>query len=126
MDRDRPIGVFDSGVGGLSILRALRAELPREEFVYFSDAGHAPYGEKGEAFVCDRSLAIAVDLLERKGVAFTEIEAAFDPEKRQEMMQRSGRATFPQIFIGERHIGGCDDMMALEREGKLDPLLQAA
>jgi glutamate racemase len=65
MDRDRPIGVFDSGVGGLSILRALRAELPREDFVYFSDAGHAPYGEKGESFVSDRSLAIAVDLLER-------------------------------------------------------------
>lgn len=68
----------------------------------------------------------AVDLLEKKGVAFTEIEAAFDPEKRQEMMQRSGRSTFPQIFIGDRHIGGCDDMMALEREGKLDPLLSAA
>lgn len=65
MDRDRPIGVFDSGVGGLSILRALRAELPQEDFVYFSDAGHAPYGEKGEAFVSGRSLAIAVDLLER-------------------------------------------------------------
>ena len=69
----------------------------------------------------------AVDLLEKKGVEFTEIEAAFDPAKRQEMIQRSqGRATFPQIFIGDRHIGGCDDMMALEREGKLDPLLQAA
>lgn len=65
MDRDRPIGVFDSGVGGLSILRALRTELPQEDFVYFSDAGHAPYGEKGEAFVTDRSLAIAVDLLEQ-------------------------------------------------------------
>ena len=65
MDRDRPIGVFDSGVGGLSILRALRAELPREDFVYFSDAGHAPYGEKGEDFVSGRSLAIAVDLLEQ-------------------------------------------------------------
>lgn len=64
MERDRPIGVFDSGVGGLSILRALRAELPGEDFVYFSDAGHAPYGEKGEDFVSDRSLAIAVDLLE--------------------------------------------------------------
>jgi glutamate racemase len=64
MDRDCPIGVFDSGVGGLSILRALRAELPREDFVYFSDAGYAPYGEKGEAFVSERSLAIAVDLLE--------------------------------------------------------------
>lgn len=65
MDRERPIGVFDSGVGGLSILRALRAELPREDFVYFSDAGHAPYGERGEAFVSDRSLAIAADLLEQ-------------------------------------------------------------
>lgn len=68
----------------------------------------------------------AVSLLENKGVAFTEIEAAFDPDKRAEMMQRSGRATFPQIFVGDRHIGGCDDMLALEREGKLDPLLQAA
>ncbi|HEX2544177.1 MAG TPA: glutamate racemase [Ramlibacter sp.] len=65
MDRDRPIGVFDSGVGGLSILRALKAELPREDFVYFSDAGHAPYGEKAEDFVTDRSLSIAVDLLEQ-------------------------------------------------------------
>ena len=68
----------------------------------------------------------ALSLLEKKGVEFTEIEAAFDPEKRKEMMQRSnGRATFPQIFIGEEHIGGCDDMMALERDGKLDPLLAA-
>jgi len=67
----------------------------------------------------------ALDLLEKKGVAFTEIEAAFDPAKRQEMVQRSGRATFPQIFIGDRHIGGCDDMMALERAGELDPLLAA-
>ena len=65
MDRDRPIGVFDSGVGGLSILRALRRELPREDFVYFSDAGHAPYGEKGDEFVSERSLAIAVDLLQQ-------------------------------------------------------------
>jgi glutamate racemase len=65
MDRDRPIGVFDSGVGGLSILRALRAELPREDFVYFSDAGHAPYGERGDDFVSARSLAIAIDLLEQ-------------------------------------------------------------
>lgn len=68
MDRDRAIGVFDSGVGGLSILRALRAELPEEDFVYFSDGGHAPYGEKGEAFVTQRSLAIAVDLLERHSI----------------------------------------------------------
>jgi glutaredoxin 3 len=67
----------------------------------------------------------ALDLLEEKGVDFTEIEAAFDPDKRQEMMRRSGRATFPQIFVGDHHIGGCDDMMALERAGKLDALLTA-
>ncbi len=68
----------------------------------------------------------ALDLLEKKGVAFTEVEAAFDPDKRQEMIRRSGgRATFPQIFVGEQHIGGCDEMMALERDGKLDPLLAA-
>ena len=69
----------------------------------------------------------AIDLLERKGVDFTEIDAAFDPEKRHEMMRRAnGRATFPQIFVGDQHIGGCDDMVALDRAGKLDPLLQAA
>jgi glutaredoxin 3 len=67
----------------------------------------------------------AVELLETKGVAFDEIEAAFDPDKRQEMIQRSGRATFPQIFIGEDHIGGCVDMLALDRDGKLDALLTA-
>ncbi|WP_374575904.1 glutaredoxin 3 [Phenylobacterium sp.] len=68
----------------------------------------------------------AVDLLTKKGVKFDEISAAFDPDKRREMMQRSGRSTYPQIFIGDTHVGGCDDMMALEREGKLDPLLAAA
>ena len=68
----------------------------------------------------------AIALLKKKGVEFTEIEASRDMDKRQEMVQRAGgRATFPQIFIGERHIGGCDDMMALEHRGELDPLLQA-
>ena len=68
----------------------------------------------------------AVSLLEKKGVAFDEISAAFDADKKAEMMERSGgRATFPQIFIGETHVGGCDDIMALEQAGKLDPLLAA-
>ncbi|OYU69404.1 MAG: glutaredoxin 3 [Alphaproteobacteria bacterium PA2] len=68
----------------------------------------------------------AVSLLEKKGVAFDEISAAFDAEKKAEMLERSGgRATYPQIFIGETHVGGCDDMMALEQAGKLDPLLAA-
>lgn len=67
----------------------------------------------------------AVSLLEQKGVEFDEIDAGMDAAKRKEMIQRSGRTTYPQIFIGEQHIGGCDDMMALERAGKLDPLLNA-
>ena len=68
----------------------------------------------------------AVELLENKGVGFTEIEAGFDPTLRQEMIGRAGgRATYPQIFVGDQHIGGCDDMMALERDGRLDTLLAA-
>jgi len=69
--------------------------------------------------------ARAIALLTRKGVRFTEIEAGLDPATRREMMERSGRNTFPQIFVGERHIGGCDDMMALDRAGELDALLAA-
>jgi glutaredoxin 3 len=68
----------------------------------------------------------AVSLLEEKGVDFTEIDAGADPSLRREMMQRSGRSTFPQIFVGDRHIGGCDDLLTLDREGKFDPLLVEA
>jgi glutamate racemase len=60
---DHPIGVFDSGVGGLSILNALRAELPQERFVYFADTAHAPYGERGDAFVAQRTATIARHLI---------------------------------------------------------------
>ena len=68
--------------------------------------------------------ARAISLLKQKGVAFNEIDAGFDQAKRNEMIQRSnGGRTFPQIFVGDIHIGGCDDMMALERAGKLDPML---
>jgi glutamate racemase len=63
-----PIGVFDSGVGGLSILRALRTELPAEDFVYFADAGHAPYGERSEGYVIDRTRAVARQLIEEHGI----------------------------------------------------------
>jgi glutaredoxin 3 len=67
----------------------------------------------------------AVGLLSKKGVAFEEIDATGRPELRAEMMQRSGRTTFPQIFVGDTHVGGCDDLYALEGAGKLDPLLAA-
>jgi glutaredoxin 3 len=67
----------------------------------------------------------AISLLNEKRAEYTEIEAGFDPALRQEMMRRSGRNTFPQIFVGDTHIGGCDEMVALERDGKLDALLAA-
>lgn len=71
---------------------------------------------------CSRAKA----LLERKGVAYEEIDAGDSPEKRKEMIQRAnGRSTYPQIFIKDRHIGGSDDLFALDRAGKLDALLNA-
>ncbi len=68
--------------------------------------------------------ARAKSLLKQKGAAFEEIEAAWDPAKKQEMLARSGGAsTYPQIFIGERHVGGSDELHALDRSGELDGLL---
>ena len=70
--------------------------------------------------------AAAKKLLETKGVAFNEYDAPYAPDLRQEMVKRAnGRNTFPQIFIDDNHIGGCDDLHALDRAGKLDPLLAA-
>ena len=63
-----PIGVFDSGIGGLSILRALRAQLPSEDFVYLADTGFAPYGERGDAFVIGRTRAIVQQLRDEHAI----------------------------------------------------------
>jgi len=66
-------------------------------------------------------------LLSRKGVTFSEIDVTGDYEGRSLMVERAnGRMTVPQIFIGATHVGGCDELYALERAGKLDPLLSAA
>lgn len=62
-------------------------------------------------------------LLESKAVAFEEFDVESQPEKRAEMQARSGRRTVPQIFVGDQHVGGCDDLHALEDAGKLDSLL---
>ena len=68
----------------------------------------------------------AKDLLREKGVAFEEIEITGDAARRREMIDRTGgRSTVPQIFIGARHVGGCDDLHALDRRGELDRLLAA-
>ena len=65
-------------------------------------------------------------LLQQKGVYFVERDATGNPELRAEMIERSsGGYTFPQIFIGQQHVGGCDDLYELERQGRLDQLLAA-
>lgn len=73
--------------------------------------------------MCGYSTA-AKRLLDRKGVAYVEHDASFSPELRQEMIAKAnGRSTFPQIFIDGRHVGGSDELHALDREGKLDAML---
>jgi glutaredoxin 3 len=71
---------------------------------------------------CDRARA----LLAKKGLSFREIDVDEGAKLREEMMARSGRRTVPQIFIGDRHIGGCDDLFALDGSGELDRLTQGA
>jgi len=72
---------------------------------------------------CARALAALRD----KGAEIEEIDAGYDPLKRSEMRKRAGGAnTFPQIFIGQTHVGGCDELLALDAKGGLDPLLQAS
>ncbi|HUS95304.1 MAG TPA: glutaredoxin 3 [Hyphomicrobiaceae bacterium] len=67
---------------------------------------------------------MAKKLLNQKGVAFEEIDVGRNPQFRREMQEKSGgRHTVPQIFFGDRHIGGCDDLYDLDRAGQLDPLL---
>jgi glutaredoxin 3 len=69
---------------------------------------------------CTRAVAVLKD----KGAEINEIDAGMDPALRAEMTERSGGGrTFPQIFVGDKHIGGCDEMLALDRQGGLDPLL---
>ncbi|SER33062.1 glutaredoxin 3 [Faunimonas pinastri] len=64
-------------------------------------------------------------LLGQKGAKYQEFDATVTPDKRAEMIQRSGRSTFPQIFIDGKHIGGCDDLYALDQRGELDTMLGA-
>ncbi len=68
----------------------------------------------------------AVTLLQKKGVAFQEIDAPHGTPQRKEAIARSGQTSVPQVFIDGRHVGGCDDLMALERSGRLDPMLAVA
>ncbi len=73
--------------------------------------------------ICPYCVA-AKRLLDSKGVEYTDIDVMANPDLRAEMMQRAGgRHTVPQIFVGETHVGGCDELHQLERAGKLDPLL---
>lgn len=65
-------------------------------------------------------------LLRQKNIDFTEIDVLAEPERREEMIARSGRRTVPQIFIGDRHVGGFDDLNVLDESGELDTLVAAA
>ena len=69
---------------------------------------------------CERARA----LLSKKSLAFREIDVNDGPKLREEMIARSGRRTVPQVFIGEKHVGGCDDLLALDGTGELDRLTQ--
>lgn len=96
-----------------SILMASAAPQPQANAVTVYSTLLCPY--------CHRAKA----LLRKKGVLFTEIDVSMDTEKRAEMTKRAhGRHTVPQIFVGDTHVGGCDDLYALEDEGKLDSLLE--
>jgi glutaredoxin 3 len=75
--------------------------------------GSCPYCQSAERLLRDKRAAVQT------------IRVDLEPERRAEMMRRSGRRTVPQIWIGERHIGGCDDLYALDRQGRLEPLLEA-
>jgi glutaredoxin 3 len=63
-------------------------------------------------------------LLQRKNVSYEEIDVSYDDDAREQMMERSGRRSVPQIFIGERHVGGSDELYELDQRGELDALLQ--
>lgn len=77
-------------------------------------------------FMCPYCHA-AKDLLGKKQAAFEEIDVSFNPGLREEMTRMAGgRTSVPQIWIGDTHVGGCDDLYALDRQGKLDPLLASA
>ena len=67
----------------------------------------------------------AKSLLKELGIPFHEIDATGSPERRNEMIERSGRFTFPQIFVGTRHVGGCDELYELDARGELGALLTA-
>ncbi len=68
----------------------------------------------------------AKELLRSRGASWEEVNIEEEPGRRDEMIQRSGQQTVPQIWIDETHIGGCDDLLALDSAGKLDPLLEGA
>jgi glutaredoxin 3 len=68
----------------------------------------------------------AKSLLKQKGVDFKEVDVTFSPGKRRDMAQRAGRTSVPQIWIGGEHVGGCDELQALDASGKLDPMLKSA
>lgn len=87
-------------------------QLPDEPSVVVYVTRFCPY--------CHRATA----LLDKKQVAYAKVDVTFEPNAREWLLEQTGQSTVPQIFINKQSIGGCDDMYALERQGKLDALLQ--
>ena len=96
MGDNRPIGVFDSGVGGLSVFRRIRADLLHENLLYVADSGHAPYGNKSAAFIVRRSFALTEFLLEQGAQPWTELPL-WVPESDPAMVQTTGRAAVTAV-----------------------------
>ena len=91
------IGVFDSGIGGLSVLRALRAQLPGEDFTYIADGDNAPYGEREDSFVAERALAITRELIEEHGARLVVVACNTATAAAIHLL----RARFPDVsFVG--------------------------
>lgn len=86
-----------------------------------SSSSHPPITVYTSA-MCGYCVA-AKNFLKSKGLAWDEVRVDLHPEERQRMVARTGRSTVPQIFVGDTHVGGYDDMMALHRAGRLEPLL---
>ena len=91
-------------------------------------AGEPAFGEIVKALMYTTAVCpycqMAERLLRAKGVDIEKVRVDLEPDRRMEMMQKTGRRTVPQIYIGETHVGGYDDLAALDRAGKLDPLLK--
>ena len=141
-----PVGIFDSGVGGLSVLQQIHQALPTESVYYVADSANAPWGDKPAAFVRERGLKIArflisqgvkaivigsntgtagsAEALRAAGAPVTTVDVLPDPTIRQELSEVSGWPTIPQLFVKGELVGGADITQELAESGELRRILE--